>query len=272
MNYLGLLFQRMYDAHDFDLWWERTILANRYGIDSLSVEMIGSWLMELYRRGLITEADTDGIPMVRRSREAIVAVIEKIAKKEGFGKLFTEGIAPAARKIGKDSLKYADQYDNATPYAWADYAPDLGAAAQWRTGEVERVPGFGDAYGNIPAFAEILGISFEEARDLIDSYCSDAAERITGDRDVWKTPRYSKNTSRITIEKEDEILLSDVTGVCEARSSYLEHYGLRFGIDHYARWLRAATGIDYTAWEIARNGAQAKTYLSIPTTSSASGR
>jgi aldehyde:ferredoxin oxidoreductase len=246
VNYLGLLFQRMYDAHDFDLWWERTILANQYGIDSLSVEMIGSWLMELYRRGLITEADTDGIPMVRRSREAIIAVIEKIAKKEGFGKLFTDGIAPAAKKIGKDSLVYADQYDNATPYAWADYAPDLGAAAQWRTGEVERVPGFGDAYGNIPVFAEILGISFEEARDLIDSYCSDASERITGDRDVWKTPRYSKNTSRITIEKEDEILLSDVTGVCEARSSYLEHYGLRFGIDHFARWLRAATGINYT--------------------------
>jgi aldehyde:ferredoxin oxidoreductase len=246
VNYLGLLFQRMYDAHDFDLWWERTILANRYGIDSLSVEMIGSWLIELYRRGIISEADTDGIPMVRRSREALVAIIEKIAKKEGFGKLFTEGIVPAAKKIGKNSLVYADQYDNASPYAWADYAPDLGPAAKWRTGEVERVPGFGDAYGNIPAFAEIMGVSFEEARDIIDGYCSDASERITGDRNVWKTPRYSKNTSRITVEKEDEILLCDVTGVCEARSSYLEHYGLRFGIDHFAKWLHAATGIDYT--------------------------
>ena len=127
VNYLGLLFQRMYDAHDFGLWWERTILSNRYGIDTLSVEMIGSWLMELYRRGIITEADTDGIPMVRRSREAIVAVIEKISKQEGFGRLFVDGIAPAAKKIGKNSLLYADQYDNATPYAWADYAPDLGA-------------------------------------------------------------------------------------------------------------------------------------------------
>ena len=116
------------------------------------------------------------------------------------------------------------------------------------------MPGFGDAYGNIPAFAEILGISFEEARDLIDSYCSDASERITGDRDVWKTPRYSKKTSLITIEKEDEISLSDVTGVCEARSAYLEHYGLQFGIDHFAKWLRAATGIDYTPGRLARSG------------------
>jgi len=246
VNYLGLLFQKMYDASDFDLWWERTMLANRYGVDSLSIEMIGGWLMELYRRGIITAADTDGIPMERRSREAIRTLIEKIAKKEGFGQLFTDGIVPAAKKIGKGSLVYADQYDNASPYAWADYAPDLGPAAKWRTGEVERVPGFGDGYGNIPAFAEILGVSFHEAKEIIDGFCSDASERITGDRDLWKTPKYNKGISRITIEKEDEILLSDVTGHCEAKSSYLEHYGLRFGIEHYAKWLEAATGIEYT--------------------------
>jgi len=29
-------------------------------------------------------------------------------------------------------------------------------------------------------------------------------------------------------------------------SSYLEHYGLKFGIEHYAQWLGAATGIPYT--------------------------
>jgi aldehyde:ferredoxin oxidoreductase len=246
VNYLGLLFQKMYDASDFDLWWERTLLANRYGVDSLSIEMIGGWLMDLYRRGIITAADTDGIPMERRSREAIRVLIEKIAKREGFGQLFTDGIVSAAKKIGKGSLMYADQYDNASPYAWADYAPDLGSAAKWRTGEVERVPGFGDAYGNIPAFAEILGVSVQKAKEIIDGFCSDASERITGDRDLWKTPKYNKGISRITIEKEDEVLLSDVTGHCEAKSAYLEHYGLRFGIEHYARWLEAATGVPYT--------------------------
>ena len=46
--------------------------------------------------------------------------------------------------------------------------------------------------------------------------------------------------------EEDEILLCDVTGVCEPRLAYLEHYGVRFGIDHFAKWLQAATGIPYT--------------------------
>jgi len=246
VNYFGLIYQRMYEPTDFEAWWERTVLANRYGIDSLSVEMIGSWLMELQRRGIITAEDTDGIPMERGSREAIRAVIEKVAKREGFGRLFTKGIAHAGQAIGKGSFAYADQYDNAFPYSWADLAPDLGPVAKYRTGEVERVPGFGDGYGNIPSYADILGVSLREARDIIDGFASDSAERITGDRDVWKTPKYSPLTSAIVVEKEAEVLMGDISGHCEVTSRYLEHYGCPFGFEHYAQWLRAATGIEYT--------------------------
>ncbi len=246
VNYFGLIYQKMYNPTDFKLWWERTMLANRYGVDSLSIEMFGGWLMELYERGIITAADTDGIPMERGSREAIMALIEKLAKSEGFGKHLAQGISAAARWIGRGSLTFADQYDNAFPYAWADYAPDLGPVAKYRTGEVERVPGFGDGYGNIPAFAEILGISPKEAAKRIDEWCSDSSERITGDRDLWRTPKYNKMTSMMVIEKENEFLMGDLTGHCEVTSTYLEHYGVRFGIEHYAKWLSAATGIHYT--------------------------
>jgi aldehyde:ferredoxin oxidoreductase len=246
VNYFGLYYQRMYEADDYDAWWERTMLANRYGIDTLSIEMIGGWLMELYRRGIITAEDTDGVPMVKGSREAIRTVIEKLARAEGFGKLFTEGIASAGRTIGKGSFVYADQYDNAFPYSWADVAPDLGPVARYRTGEVERVPGFADGYGNIPSFADILGISLKEARNLVDRYASDAAERITGDRDVWRKQEYSPHASAIIIEKEGELLAADILGHCEVTSRFLEHYGCDFGFEHYAEWLSAATGIEYT--------------------------
>ncbi len=246
VNYFGLLYQKMYDQTDFELWWERTMLANRYGVDSLSIEMLGGWLMGLYEKGIISAADTDGIPMERGSREAIKALIEKLARSEGFGKHLAEGIAHAARWIGKGSLAFADQYDNAFPYAWADYAPDLGPVAKYRTGEVERVPGFGDGYGNIPSFVEILGVSPREAAERIDEWCSDSSERITGDRDLWRTPKYNKLTSKMVIEKENEFLIGDLTGHCEVTSTYLEHYGVRFGIEHYAKWLKAATGMEYT--------------------------
>jgi len=261
VNYFGLIYQKMYDSTDFGLWWERTMLANRYGVDSLSVEMLGSWLMELYKRGIITADDTDGIPMERGSREAITSLIEKLAKKEGFGKLLTDGIVPAAQKIGKGSLKLADQYDNAFPYAWVDYAPDLGPVAKYRTGEVERVPGFGDGYGNIPAFAEILGVSPRKAKEMIDEFCCDASERITGDRNLWRTPKYNKKTSVMVIEKENEVLLGDLTGHCEVTSSYLEHYGVKFGVEHYAQWLSAATGNPYTPEELRKAAHKTRTLV-----------
>jgi aldehyde:ferredoxin oxidoreductase len=261
VNYFGLIYQKMYDSTDFGLWWERTMLANRYGVDSLSVEMLGSWLMELYRRGIITADDTDGIPMERGSREAITSLIEKLAKGEGFGKLLIDGIVPAAQKIGKGSLKFADQYDNAFPYAWVDYAPDLGPVAKYRTGEVERVPGFGDGYGNIPAFAEILGVSPRKVKEMIDEFCCDASERITGDRNLWRTPKYNKKTSVIVIEKENEVLLGDITGHCEVTSSYLEHYGVKFGVEHYAQWLSAATGNKYTPEELRKAAHKTRTLV-----------
>jgi len=261
VNYFGLIYQKMYDSTDFELWWERTMLANRYGVDSLSVEMLGGWLMELYKRGIITANDTDGIPMERGSREAITSLIEKLAKREGFGKLLADGIVPAAQKIGKDSLKLADQYNNAFPYAWVDYAPDLGPVAKYRTGEVERVPGFGDGYGNIPAFAEILGVSPRKAKEMIDEFCCDASERITGDRNLWRTPKYNKKTSVMVIEKENEVLLGDLTGHCEVTSSYLEHYGVKFGVEHYAQWLSAATGNKYTPEELRKAAHKTRTLV-----------
>ena len=101
VTYLGLIYQAMYKGTDFEVWWRRTMLANRYGVDVLQIEMIGGWLMELYRRGLITADDTDGIPFERGSDEAITALIEKIAKRQGFGRFFADGIVPAARSWGR---------------------------------------------------------------------------------------------------------------------------------------------------------------------------
>lgn len=54
----------------------------------------------------------------------------------------------------------------------------------------------------------------------------------------------------MVIEKENEFLLGDITGHCEVTSTYLEHYGVQFGAEHYAQWLSAATGIKFTPDEL----------------------
>jgi aldehyde:ferredoxin oxidoreductase len=246
VNYFGLITQQLYDLADFEIFWEKTLLSNRLGMDTLSMEMIGNWLMELYKLGLISDEETDGIPMERRSRKAITGFIEKIARKEGFGKFFADGIIPASEGLEKGHLEFADMYDNDHPYGWVEYEPDLGPVADYRVAEVERVPGFADGYGNIPSYADVLGISPKKAKEMIDRWADEASKRVTGDPDLWKKPNYDKRISKMMVEKENEILIADVTGHCEVTSAYLEHYGYKFNMDDYAEWLTVATGIKYT--------------------------
>jgi aldehyde:ferredoxin oxidoreductase len=78
-------------------------LCQNYGMDSIGTGGAVSFLMELYHRGIISEKDTDGVPMRRGDETAITTVIEKIARQEGFGKLFKEGVWGAAKAIGRDA-------------------------------------------------------------------------------------------------------------------------------------------------------------------------
>ncbi|MEM2104218.1 MAG: aldehyde ferredoxin oxidoreductase family protein [Candidatus Bathyarchaeia archaeon] len=82
-------------------------ICNRYGIDTIEAGTTIAFAMECYEKGLITKEDTDGIELTWGNAEAIVKMVEKIAKKEGFGKVLAEGVKNAAEKIGKGAEKYA---------------------------------------------------------------------------------------------------------------------------------------------------------------------
>jgi len=82
-------------------------LCNMYGIDTISCGATISFAMECYEEGLITKEETDGIELTFGNGEAILKMIEKIAKKEGFGKVLANGSKHAAEIIGKNSIEYS---------------------------------------------------------------------------------------------------------------------------------------------------------------------
>jgi aldehyde:ferredoxin oxidoreductase len=82
-------------------------ICNRYGIDTMGVGGTIAMAMECYERGLISREDTDGIELTWGNAEAIVAMVEKVAKREGFGALLADGSQKAAERIGKGAEKYA---------------------------------------------------------------------------------------------------------------------------------------------------------------------
>lgn len=82
-------------------------LCNEYGIDTNSVGGVIGFAMECYEKGLIGSSDTQGLELRWGDPEAITVLIQKIAKREGFGNILADGVKIAAAKIGRGSEKFA---------------------------------------------------------------------------------------------------------------------------------------------------------------------
>jgi len=82
-------------------------ICNRYGLDTISAGCTIAFAIECYENGLITKEDTDGIELTWGNHKAIVAMTEKMAKREDFGNILADGVKVAAEKIGKGAEQYA---------------------------------------------------------------------------------------------------------------------------------------------------------------------
>jgi aldehyde:ferredoxin oxidoreductase len=82
-------------------------ICNRYGMDTISAGSTIAFAMECYERGIISEKETDGIKLTWGNTEAIVAVLEKMVRRDGFGAVLADGVAKAAERIGKGSEEWA---------------------------------------------------------------------------------------------------------------------------------------------------------------------
>lgn len=82
-------------------------LCNKYGLDIVGVGGCIAFAMECFEKRLLNEKDLEGIKLKFGNHEAMIMMIEKIAKKEGCGTILSEGVRMAAEKIGKGAKKLA---------------------------------------------------------------------------------------------------------------------------------------------------------------------
>jgi aldehyde:ferredoxin oxidoreductase len=75
-------------------------LCNMYGMDTISCGATVAFAMDCFERGLITTEDTSGLELGFGNAEAMVQVVEQIARREGIGDLLAEGAGRAGRRIG----------------------------------------------------------------------------------------------------------------------------------------------------------------------------
>ena len=82
-------------------------LCNYYGLDATSTGVTVSFVMDCHEKGILTHEELGGIDAHFGNSEALLQLIEKIGKREGFGEVLADGAKAAAAKIGKDSDKLA---------------------------------------------------------------------------------------------------------------------------------------------------------------------
>jgi aldehyde:ferredoxin oxidoreductase len=81
-------------------------ICNQYGMDTISCGATISWAFEAFNEGKLTLEDTDGLDLSWGNAESMVKLTEKIAKREGFGRLLGEGSARAAKEIGRGTKAF----------------------------------------------------------------------------------------------------------------------------------------------------------------------
>ncbi len=86
---------------------QANLLCDDLGIDTISTGGVIAWAMECFERGIFTKKDTDGLELKFGNAQAVFALIEKIARKDGFGALLAEGVKRASQKTGQGSEKFA---------------------------------------------------------------------------------------------------------------------------------------------------------------------
>lgn len=74
-------------------------ICDEYGIDTMSCGVAVAFAMECYEKGLITKEETGGLELRFGDAEAMVKVVELIAKGEGFGALLSQGVRKVSEKI-----------------------------------------------------------------------------------------------------------------------------------------------------------------------------
>ncbi|KAF0160218.1 MAG: Aldehyde:ferredoxin oxidoreductase [Syntrophaceae bacterium] len=97
-------FGTMIMNHDLAAVIKANELCNRYGMDTISAGATIAVVMELYEKGIISLEAADHLDLAWGNMEAVMALLGKIARREGFGDILARGSVSAATHFGAGAL------------------------------------------------------------------------------------------------------------------------------------------------------------------------
>jgi aldehyde:ferredoxin oxidoreductase len=209
-------------------------LVNKYGLDTLETGSMIAWAMELYEKGILTDADTDGLKLEWGNDEAVLEMITRIAERKGLGDILAEGPLRAAEKIGQDSIKYMIHVKGMSNLH-SDERPTPSLALGIATGS--------------------RGSDHLRSRPAIDLYHlpEELLRKIYGGPKPYDGPLSSDYTSyegkpRMVQWQEMMYEAIDCAGVCKYHTIFLSPNLIAF--DELSRLIYLNTGLEFTPEEI----------------------
>ena len=92
-------------------------LANRYGLDTISLGDTIAFAMEAFEKGILTKDMADGLDLTWGNADAMITLIHKITKREGIGALLAQGVKRASEQL-KGSQDFALHVKGMEPPAY----------------------------------------------------------------------------------------------------------------------------------------------------------
>ncbi|MFQ5433878.1 MAG: aldehyde ferredoxin oxidoreductase family protein [Anaerolineae bacterium] len=199
-------------------------LVNDLGMDASSTGTIIGWAMELYQRGLIDDAMTEG-PLLWGDFERVVDLVEEIAYRRGFG----------------DVLAESTQAKQLFPPEAADYLIAVKDLPQSDPHDVRYLKGF--ALGIAVASR---GADHLRNRPTLEVFKlpDEVRGRIYG-RVNHPDPTGYEDKGLIVAWSDDIYAVTDCLGVCKFVTHGFNSPHL-LGYDHFCDLIGAATGLTYT--------------------------
>ena len=97
----------MCDISDLEAITMAHYLCNDYGLDTISCGSTIAFTMECFEKGILTKENPEGLEIPFGDPEVMIALVHKIAKREGIGDLLAEGTRHMAQRLGHGAERFA---------------------------------------------------------------------------------------------------------------------------------------------------------------------
>ena len=205
-------------------------LCNMYGLDTISCGATIAWAMDCFEHGLLSERETGGIPLRFGNATALVEMVERIGRREGFGRTLGEGSVRAATQLGLGQELLVAVKGQELPAHMPQHKRTLAL--------IYSVNPFGADH---------------QSHEHDPFYCARYADRMQQLSLRGEFPPNEMNPDKVRHAFYTQLFYSATDSVCVCQFVFGPSFQL-YGPGQLVEAIRAVTGWDFTMWELMKVG------------------